>query len=590
MAMFLSRLKQILNLGTKSITANGTYSASGDGYDGYSQVSVNMPSVTPSNSTPAALTSGNAVTPNANGYAIASYEKIDVPSAVYTHNIYPDMPTISRVGALVGVEQMHFHSLDASNSDPDTITDGEIYRADGSGVAVASVTDVIPSSTPTSVSMDDVVHIQGSGVIVDNVPPMPTSITPSNSNPAQMTANTPVNPTTNGYAIESYSLADPAEGTRMTSGNFYKVTDNGLIIDDIETLAAGSGTDDTIEDGKNYHAVGSGIAIQGFTSITPSNSSPASMSSGDYYKPTESGYAIKSYSEVSPSYDHDVSLSIGNIYKAALSGKFVPNVININPTNASPVTLRYPYVYRNIAEYGGVAIGGYADKTPSDDDPPAVVSGAIYKVGASGYLYATKQKIKTGTVTLSTSATTYVNIGFKPKYIGLIVYKDDTHFTISVYNENISDSNTYRGTKNGSTVTCASFALPTSSSTSNTSKILSIDSTGFTIDKASSTFGTTAKYFAIGEEPTGTLPPMSVTVHHGSSSASNYAIVDNIGYTKLKLVSSTATTSAGNQYAIDNGSLVSVSAGTTVSIPSTGQVKLYLNRSGDNTAVWEFSN
>lgn len=32
------------SLGTKSITANGTYYASSDGYDGYSNVSVNVPS------------------------------------------------------------------------------------------------------------------------------------------------------------------------------------------------------------------------------------------------------------------------------------------------------------------------------------------------------------------------------------------------------------------------------------------------------------------------------------------------------------------------------------------------------------------
>ena len=529
MAMFLSRLKQILNLGTKSITANGTYSASGDGYDGYSQVSVNMPSVTPSNSTPAVLTSGNAVTPNANGYAIASYEEIDAPSASYTYTIRPDMPTISRVGALEGVEQLHFHSLSPSNSNPAIISDGEIYRAGNAGKAVASVTDVIPSSTPTSVSTDDVVHIQGSGVIVDNVPPTPTSLTPSNSSPAQMTANTPVNPTANGYAIESYHSIGPRNyhSDSMTAGEVYIPTNNG-------------------------------VAVESVTVLTPSNSNPPFLG-GASYQFADIGYAIESYEE-------------------------------ITPKNSNPPTLLLDHIYK-IKTRNGIAIGAVNTVVPSDDDPPLLSVGSYNFVnGAPGYLYKTKQKIKTGTVTLSTSATTYVNIGFKPKYIGLIVYKDDTHFTISVYNENVSDSYTYRGTKNGSTVTCASFALPTSSSTSNTSKILSIDSTGFTIDKASSTFGTTAKYFAIGEEPTGTLPPMNVTVHHGSSSVSNYSIVDNIGYTKLKLVSSTATTSSGNQYAIDNGSYVSVSVGSTVSIPSTGQVKLYLNRTGENTAVWEFTN
>lgn len=76
MAMFLARIKRALNLGTKSITANGTYTASSDGYDGYSQVSVAVPdppSITPSNASPVALTANSSVKPSEDGYAIRSY-------------------------------------------------------------------------------------------------------------------------------------------------------------------------------------------------------------------------------------------------------------------------------------------------------------------------------------------------------------------------------------------------------------------------------------------------------------------------------------------------------------------------------------
>lgn len=48
----------------------------------------------------------------------------------------------------------------------------------------------------------------------------PTPITPSDSTPAALTANTPVNPTANGYAIESQpqSVTPSASGAAFNSG------------------------------------------------------------------------------------------------------------------------------------------------------------------------------------------------------------------------------------------------------------------------------------------------------------------------------------------------------------------------------------
>ena len=214
MAMFLSRLKQVLNLGTKSITSNGTYYASSDGYDGYSSVSVTVPtppSITPSNSSPAALTSGSAVTPSANGYAIESYS-----------------------------------SVTPSNSSPVTLTSGDIVKLGGNGKAVASVTNVTPSSTPTSVSANDVVKIGGSGVIVDSVP-TPTSITPSNSSPATITSGTTYTATANGKAVESVVDVNidsdwSLYGQRMelTKDQNYHINNNsvksGYIIADVRSV------------------------------------------------------------------------------------------------------------------------------------------------------------------------------------------------------------------------------------------------------------------------------------------------------------------------------------------------------------------
>lgn len=501
MAMFLSRLKQILNFQSKTVTATTSQQVvtPDQGYDGLEQVTVN-PQVHTQTYIPADNTAANDMGVN-NNYRYVNTSGMHTPSSIMPSNVYPEV--LYSGNAVIPLNDgyaIRMYTSVTPDYRPFGVHTDDMVRLGGDGFIIDDFDDVTPSSTPIHVDAYDIVRLRDSGVIVDSIPPTPTSITPSNSSPVALTANTPVNPTGNGYAIESYH------------------------------------------------------------SITPRNYISDNMTAGEVYIPTHKGVAVESVTVLTPS--------------------------NSNP----PFLGGASYQFADI----GYAISSYSNKTPNDNNPPSISSGEIVKAGASGYLYATQQssdKIKTGTVTLSTSATTYVNIGFKPKYIGLIVYKDNTHFNISIYNENISDSYTYRGAENtSSNMNCAAFALPTTSTTTNATKILSIDSTGFTIDKTTTTFGTMAKYFAIGEEPTGTLPPMNVTVHHGSSSVSNYAVVDNIGYTKLKLVSSTATTSAGNQYAIDNGSFTSVSVGSTVSIPSTGQVKLYLNRTGENTAVWEFSN
>lgn len=169
MAMFLSRLKQVLNLGTKSITSNGTYYASSDGYDGYSSVSVTVPtppSITPSNSSPAALTSGSAVTPSANGYAIESYDTV-VPSGT---PVYKTAGSIVQFAVYGGNIVSGIIDQSPSNTNPVEIHDGSNIHALDNGYFIESYDSVTPSSTPASVSSGDIVKIGGSGVILDEMP------------------------------------------------------------------------------------------------------------------------------------------------------------------------------------------------------------------------------------------------------------------------------------------------------------------------------------------------------------------------------------------------------------------------------------
>lgn len=149
MAMFLARIKRALNLGTKSITANGTYTASSDGYDGYSSVEVNvsggtLTNLTPSNASPATITSGNDYHATAGGYAIESY-----------NNITP------------------------SNSSPVALTSGDIDKMGGNGYAIQSYSSKTPSSTPVSVSSGDIVKMGGRGYLISTY----TSAAPSDIDP-----------------------------------------------------------------------------------------------------------------------------------------------------------------------------------------------------------------------------------------------------------------------------------------------------------------------------------------------------------------------------------------------------------------------
>lgn len=142
--------------------------------------------ITPSNSSPASMTSGTTYEAQANGYAIASYS-----------------------------------SVTPSNSSPVALSSGSIYKMGGAGKAVASVTDITPSdSTPAALSSGTVYKAGGAGYAYATQQTS-TSITPSNTSPAYMSANTKYTPTAVGYAISSYSstsVTPTTSGTAFSSG------------------------------------------------------------------------------------------------------------------------------------------------------------------------------------------------------------------------------------------------------------------------------------------------------------------------------------------------------------------------------------
>lgn len=194
------------------------------------------------------------------------------------------------------------------------------------------------------------------------------------------------------------------------------------------------------------------------SAITPSNSSPASMTSGAAYKPDANGYAISSFNSITPSSSSPPSMSSGNIYKPSSSG---------------------------------YAIDSYSSISPSESG--TYFSSGMKKMSSSGYAYSSQPGVcKTGSVTLSTSSTTKVTLGFKPKYLAYrITNNSESNYVMNIYDERYSTSASINA---GTGTYMTNVAL--NGTTQN--RLKSIDSDGFTINKTGSSSYTKLEYFAIG--------------------------------------------------------------------------------------------
>lgn len=374
MAIFLSRIKRALNLGTKTITSNGTYNASSDGYDGYSSVEVNVSGgsaipITPSNSNPPALSSGVAVEPTTNGYAIESFDS------------------------------------------------------------------VTPSSTPASVASGDIVKIGGNGVIVDNIP-SPTSITPSDSTPPQLTQGNIYEPTANGYLYASNQ--SPTETVLWTNNS---------------PTSSQSVGDITLSDDMSKYDY---LAFKWWLGTSDDTTNTSYMKVTDFMTKTlDSGKNVAQ-----------------SIY--AYTGSGNAKVRPINYVNNTTIHLRNA---QNLAATG-----------------TANTNCILVEVkGISVALPPSVGNVKTGYVQLSTSTTTEVNLGFKPKYICLTgMNNSNTPASCNVYNEDAMGSNKAYNAGSGAYVT--QYTLPNTANY----RINSITNTGFIMNKSGSSSIVNYYYFALG--------------------------------------------------------------------------------------------
>lgn len=331
---------QNATLGIKAITNNGSYNAITDGYDGYSRVDVNVSGAAlQSSKTVTATTSQQTVTPDA-GYD--GLEQVIVDPQIHTQTYTPAADTAANdMGAQNNYRYVDTSgmvvpgSVTPSNSSPAALTSGSAVTPAANGYAIQSYDSVTPSSTPTSVSSGDIIKVGGSGVIVDSIP-TPTSITPSNVSPVALTANTPVNPTSNGYAIYAYSNKTPSDSTPdpIYSNSIVKPTAAGYFY-------ASSGLKDIV----SYFNSAS------FTTNNSSSTNSVSVTNGKKYllvavRTTSSGTAsnagISSGATVDKTYVNNTTISDGRgkLYivmctatSSTITMKGSNNIVSVVPLN-----------------------------------------------------------------------------------------------------------------------------------------------------------------------------------------------------------------------------------------------------------------
>ncbi len=168
--------------------------------------------ITPSNASPVALTGGSGYVADRDGYAIATYEDVDLQEYPMTSTYDGEMYKIIGNGGTIidgpvdelrssnsspfripgenyyflsknaGYAIESYNSVTPSNSSPVALTSGNIYKASGAGYAIQSYnTKTVPSSTtatPVAVTNGEIDKISGNnGYLIHSY----GSITPSST-------------------------------------------------------------------------------------------------------------------------------------------------------------------------------------------------------------------------------------------------------------------------------------------------------------------------------------------------------------------------------------------------------------------------
>lgn len=134
----------------------------GESYDGY-LVRGPVSLITPSNSSPAAISFGGVYTAVDSGYAIESYSSV-TPSSTPVGVSSGDVVKFGGNGLIM--DYSGFEVITPSNSNPPQLTTNGAYSFTSAGYAIASYSSKTPSnSNPPSVSNGEIVKAGGAGYL-----------------------------------------------------------------------------------------------------------------------------------------------------------------------------------------------------------------------------------------------------------------------------------------------------------------------------------------------------------------------------------------------------------------------------------------
>lgn len=166
----------------------------------------------------------------------------------------------------------------------------------------------------------------------------PTNITPSNSSPVALTANTPVNPTAAGYAIESYDSKTPDDDTPPTvaSGDIVKMGGAGYLYETQQSgvdLKTGTLTIDTTTS-KEY-TINTGLTSLSHFALHAVSNKSNYLNSMQLYNQWDSSDASNQYILSRYAANGVTSLT-------ALSGTAVATAITISSVSGGTVKIKAP--------------------------------------------------------------------------------------------------------------------------------------------------------------------------------------------------------------------------------------------------------
>ena len=275
--------------GSGTYTPTEMVSAVDDVYDaGYADATT---PITPSDSSPASMTSGTGYKPTANGYAISSYAN-KTPSDETPVSL--SSGSIVKIGG-AGYAIESYRVIAPNDTIPESLLAGEICKVANAGYAIGDVTSVTPSnSTPPSIQTGKVYKSTSRGQLILSS----TALTPSDSSPASISDGTIYKADGAGYAIESQpSMLSPSDSSpsHITSGAYYYAGGEGYAIQSNPTAMNPQQftTPVSVYNGNIIKLTGNGKLAKSITSVTPSDN-PSQSASGTVVVLDGSGYVYRS--------------------------------------------------------------------------------------------------------------------------------------------------------------------------------------------------------------------------------------------------------------------------------------------------------